>query len=545
MLVSNSTPNKRLNMKNKLNLLIVLALGSLLMTGCKKALELQPYTSVSDEVAFSTADKCFVSLYGVYDAAQSGDYLGGAGRGYPFGAANIEQGDARGEDVINIAAFYQITYQATYNATAANCEGHWNSLYSLINKANVCIDGFRGAGSRGVLTAATALQYEAECRFLRALSHHELMIHWARPYRDGNGSQVGVPYRDFAVNLSTVDLVRNLPRAVSDTVYRRILRDLDFAENNLATTLTGTLRTTRATKAAAIALKMRVNMHMGNWNAVITEGNKLIPATINPLAPTTVVAPIGAWALTGSPDGPFSNNGSTESIFSIRNDAIDNTGVNGALPAMLGAANLGARGLVAISPILWNNANWRCDDLRRSLLYIPGVNANNGQSIFTNKYRDYVGRSDFAPQIRYAEVLLMQAEAEARIASGVSQRSIDLLNTVRNRSIPTPATNQYVAANFATNVDLVKAILLERRIELLCEGKRWADISRLAVEPDYTTSGIPAKALNGAQGLAMYACGTPYTPGQAGIPYGDYRFIWPIPANEIIQNPIITQNPGY
>ena len=125
-----------MNMKNKLNLLAIPVLALVLLTGCKKALDLQPYTSVAVDVAFSNADKCLTSLYGVYDAAQSGDYLGGAGRGYPFGAANIEQGDARGEDVINIAAFYQITYQATYNATAANCEGHWNSLYSLINKAN-------------------------------------------------------------------------------------------------------------------------------------------------------------------------------------------------------------------------------------------------------------------------------------------------------------------------------------------------------------------------------------------------------------------------
>ena len=534
-----------MNMKNKLNLLAIPALALVLLTGCKKALELQPYTSVSVDVAFSNADKCFVSLNGVYDAAQSGDYFG-AVRGYPFGAANIEQGDARGEDVINIAAFFQITYQATYNATYANGEGHWNSLYALINKANVCIDGFRGAASRGALPAATALQYEAECRFLRALSHHELMIHWARPYRDGNGSQVGVPYRDFAVNVpATVDLVRNLPRAVSDTVYRRILRDLDYAETNMAAITTGTARTVRATKAAAIALKMRVYMHMGNFAAAITEGNKLIPGTINPLTPASNVSPIGSWALTASPDGPFASNSSTESIFSIRNDAIDNTGVNGALPAMLGAANLGARGLLAISPVLWNNAGWRCDDLRRSLLYVSGTNANNGQSFFTNKYRDYINRSDFAPQIRYAEVLLMQAECEARVAGGVSQRAIDLLNTVRNRSIPTPATNQYVAANFATNVDLVKAILLERRIEFLCEGKRWPDISRLAVEADYTTNGIPAKATNGAQGLAMYSCGTAYTTGQAGIAYGDYRFIWPIPANEIIQNPIITQNPLY
>jgi hypothetical protein len=272
----------------------------------------------------------------------------------------------------------------------------------------------------------------------------------------------------------------------------------------------------------------------------------LIPAVLTPLTPTSVVSPIGSWALTASPDGPFTNNSSTESIFSVRNDALDNTGVNGALPAMLGAANLGGRGLLAVSPIIWNNAGWRCDDVRRTLLYVSGTNANGGQSIFTNKYRDYVGRSDFAPQIRYAEVLLMQAECEARVAgTTVSLRAIDLLNTVRNRSIPTPATNQYVAANFATPVDLVKAILLERRIEFLLEGKRWADISRLSQEADYTTGGIPAKAVNGAQGLAMYGCGTPYTAGQAGIGYGDYRFIWPIPANEIIQNPIITQNPLY
>ena len=212
---------------------------------------------------------------------------------------------------------------------------------------------------------------------------------------------------------------------------------------------------------------------------------------------------------------------------------------------MLGAANLGGRGLVAVSPIIWNNAGWRCDDLRRSTLYIAGTNNANTQSIFTTKYRDYVSRADYAPQIRYAEVLLMQAECEARIAATVSQRAIDLLNTVRNRSIPTPATNQYVAANFATKVDLIKAILLERRIEFLFEGKRWPDISRLAMEADYTSNGIPARAANGTAGLANYGCGTPFTPTRAGIPYSDYRFIWPIPANEIIQNPIVTQNPGY
>lgn len=537
-------------MKQLRKFLVLLPLMAVLLISCKKSLDLAPYGSVASTEAFSTPAKCLVSLMGVYDAAQSGAYTDGTLRGYPFGAANIEQSDCRGEDLINIATFFQITYQATYNASSANCVGHWNSLYALINKANVCIDGFRQAGNAGVLSAAVAAQYEAECRFLRALSHHELMIHWARPYRDGNGSQIGIPYRDFAVNVpATVDMVRTLPRAVSDTVYRRILRDLDYAETNLAASLSGNDKTVRSTIAAAIALKMRVKLHMGDWAGVIAEGNKVIPATINPLSWNTVVSPIGGWKLSLTPDAPFADNGGAtnlESMFSVRHSSIDNVGPNGSLAAMFGSATLGGRGLVAISPVIWNNAGWRCDDLRRTALYVSGNNANAGTSYFTTKYRDYVNRGDYAPQIRYAEVLLTQAEAEARNAgAAISQRAIDLLNTVRNRSIPTPATNQYVAANFATSVDLVKAILLERRIEFLAEGKRWGDISRLAVDAAYNTNGIPAKAVNGASGAAIYNCGVAYTPGQAGIAYSDFRFLWPIPSAEIIDNPVVTQNPGY
>jgi len=180
-------------------------------------------------------------------------------------------------------------------------------------------------------------------------------------------------------------------------------------------------------------------------------------------------------------------------------------------------------------------------------LYVTGASniSTTNLSYFTNKYRDYTTRGDFAPQIRYAEVLLTLAEAEARQASGISARAIDLLNTVRNRALVDPATEQYTAANFADKVALVKGILLERRIEFLAEGKRWGDIHRNVMDVNYTTGGIPAKAVNGVNGLSIYNCGTAYTPGQAAIAYSDFKFIWPIPANEIIQNPIIQQNPSY
>ena len=525
------------------NILPAVLIAALLATGCKKVLDTSPNNAITDAVAFASADRCLLVLNGVYDAAQSGSYNGSASanRGYPFGAANIEQGDNRGEDVVNIAAFYQITYQGTYNPTTANNVNMWSNLYALINRANVGIDGFTKA-SGNALTAAVATQYVAECRFLRAMAHHEALIQFARPYRDNAGQSVGVPYREIPVTSgAAVDVTRTTPRMRVDSVYTKILADLDYAEANLP----AASNITRVTKAAAIALKMRVKLHMGDWAGVITEGNKLVPATVNPLAPSSVVSPIGAFALTASPDGPFTSNNSTESIFSIKNDPLDNPGVNAALPNMYGSVTAGARGLVAVSPVIWTNAQWKCTDKRRSLLYAAGTNANNTQSIFTNKYRDYTGAGDYAPQIRYAEVLLTLAEAEARNAATISQRAIDLLNVVRNRALVTPAVEQYTAASFATKNDLIAAILIERRIEFLCEGKRWSDIHRNATDAVFSTGGIPAKAINGAAGLSIYNCGAGYTAGQAAIPYSDYRFIWPIPSDETSQNPIVIQNPGY
>jgi hypothetical protein len=558
-------------MKNFKNIITFLITGFILLfSGCKKALELAPYNALGDATAYETPERNLLALYGVYDAAQSGDYdpLNGTAhsiRGYPFGAASIEQGEMRGEDMVNIATFYQITYLSTYTPVSANNVNMWINLYLLINKSNLAIDGFKSALAKGVITGTVEAQYEAESRFLRAMSHHELLIHFARPYLDGNGSLPGVPYHDYAISSSaSLDRLKAQPRDLVSVCYDKILADLDYAEANLGATVpvtvTGTslpagVNTFRATKAAAIALKMRVKLHKGDWAGVIAEGNKLIPATVNPLNWVSVVSPIGGWKLEALPNGPFVNNASLESMFSIKNDALDNTGVNAALAQMLGPNSPG-RGLVAIGPVLYNMPTWRCDDLRRATsgtnqMIIPGNSNANTSSFFTKKYIDYVNQSDYAPLIRYAEVILMQAEAEARNGAAVTQRAIDLLNLVRNRSIPTPAVNQYIAANFADKNALIQAILDERRIEFVAEGKRWGDIHRLAKDPIFAVggpgTGIPAKVANGFNNNGgLYGCLLPIPARSvAAIPYTDYRFLWPIPQDEIAQNPILVQNPGY
>ncbi|MBC7868017.1 MAG: RagB/SusD family nutrient uptake outer membrane protein, partial [Gloeobacteraceae cyanobacterium ES-bin-316] len=118
---------------------------------------------------------------------------------------------------------------------------------------------------------------------------------------------------------------------------------------------------------------------------------------------------------------------------------------------------------------------------------------------------------------------------------------------VRNRASLSPATTQYTVASFADDLQEVGAILLERRIEFLAEGKRWADIHRTALDPitGLRPEGIPAKVSNGTSGIGIYGIGLAVTTGQPAVPYTDFRFIWPLPVGEVTQNPIVVQNPGY
>ncbi|MHA6249129.1 RagB/SusD family nutrient uptake outer membrane protein [Pontibacter sp. CAU 1760] len=521
--------------KNKLKLaLMTPMLGlSLMLVSCEKeVVELTPFDRITESTAFETPARVELSMAGVYDAAQSGFYAGGAVRGYPFGAAHVEQGDTRGEDMLNLAAFYQITYESTYSAATANNQYMWETLYSLINKANVVIEGVEGAVAKNVITADQGKAYIAECKFLRALAHHELVTHYARPYNHtADASHLGVPYRTTAVNTpARVEEASTKGRDTVKEVYKLILEDLASAELGLPDTRT-TNKVTRATKAAAIALKARVNLHKRDWSAVVTESNKIVSAA----AP--FISPFGGYQLTATPEGPFANNkNNTESVFSIENSSADNAGTNGALPQMYSISP--ARGLVAISPIIWNQAFWPLDDLRRTQLT---KQATTGY-FFTNKYRDITTFSDNAPVIRYAEVLLNKAEAHARLNQPAE--ALALLNAVRGRA------TSLIYVGLSGN-ELVQAIINERRIEFLSEGLRWKDIHRLAVEGQYGPNGIPAKIAPSTASKADYVAASgvvrPGAVSLAAIPYDSYKFIWPLPLTEVAANPVLKdqQNPGY
>ncbi len=524
------------NIKNKFFLLCSLVFLIAGLTSCDKEItDLQPYDRITELAAFESPAKVELSMVGVYDAAQSGFYPNGQ-RGYPFGAANVEQGDMRGEDMLNVATFYAITYESTYNSTTANNVFMWNNLYGVINKANIVIEGVRTAAINGVITEEAANAYEGEARFLRALSHHELLVHFARPYNHtADASHEGVFYRELAVNTTpNLDIEVASPRLSVAECYEKLLADLDFAETNLPASRSGYLTITRATSGAAVALKSRVQLHKGDWAATITEGEKLINGTM--------------YSLTDSPDGVFaSNNNNTESIFSIENAPADNPGVNGSLPSMYSVVP--GRALIAISPILYNATWWTENDLRRTLLVDEAANG-----FFSNKYRDVATQSDYNPIIRLAEVILNVSEAHAR--QGNTGEALELLNMVRNRAV-VDESEQFDEGSFGNANELIEAILRERRIEFYSEGRRWADIHRLANDPVFSTGGIPAKVSfgnvkkeDGDWGFGVNVDADGNYNGSKSIParpYDDHRFIWPLPIDEINNNPggEDIQNPGY
>jgi starch-binding outer membrane protein, SusD/RagB family len=491
----------------------VLSSAFLAMSACDVT-DQTPVTLVPEDEAFADAGKVMGNILGVYDAAQRGWYLGAIQRGYPFGAAHIQQGDMRSGDMYNDQLFYEITYINAWSPTTANQEGQWLATYRLINRINIVLEGLDEALGNGVIDQEEYDSYRAEMLFIRGLSHYDLVINFSRPYSD-DPSMMGIPLRLFAVNdVALINEAEQVGRGTVAGTYEQILADLNEAE-----ALGTEIWPFRASRSAAIAFKTRVKLHQQDWAGVIEEFNKL------------------DFGLAPSPDQPFRDQ--TGMIFAFQNTPESNPGVNGALAAMYGNPQLGGRGLVKVSPLIWNEPFWLQGDLRRELLTTRGPDG-----IYTSKYDGYVNRDDPAPIIRYAEAVLNAAEAHARL--GNLDQAVGLLNAVRNRSVP-EGTPGYTAAGLGGQMGIIQGIINEKRIEFLAEGVYWYDIHRLSGMGEM--NGIPPKVPSrGVNDISQYQPGV-FGPEDLdhSLPYSDPQFVWPIPLQEIINNPLLAgqQNPGY
>jgi hypothetical protein len=128
--------------------------------------------------------------------------------------------------------------------------------------------------------------------------------------------------------------------------------------------------------------------------------------------------------------------------------------------------------------------------------------------------------------IRFADVLLMAAEANNRKASPDDVKALQYINRVRTR-VTLPALTVTGDALFA-------AIKLERRLELMFEGHRYHDLIRWK---------DAAVVLKDQGKLIPKGDGTYYSVPDAG--FKERNYLWPIPETEMNVNSKMTQNPGF
>jgi len=470
-------------------------------------LSLSPKTSLGELQAFDTKDRVVGQVNGMYASMKSGNFLGG--RFYVYN-------DVRADNFLPKSTNGVTNYQ-TWNHTVITSTNEvinlWGAVYAAVNAINIFLEGldtnWKAGTLTGKITETEYNQYKSEALTLRAICYFDLLMLYAQPYNKDNGASPGVPLR---LKANKTGEGNDMARSKVSEVYSQILADLNAAEPlAIDKYTTSLLNTTRINKNTIIAFKTRVYLHMSDFAKAQTEAAKIVSATA-PYAAATG-APIGLNAsFSGIWATPYTTK---ESIFSM---PFTDTNLAGTQNSLAWYNNPSSNESYYLTTTPGSTfAQMNAADARK-MLFSTGT-VSGATVYFCGKYPSFTIQSDYAPVIRYAEVLLNYAEAIVRDGNAVTQKAVDLLNAVRTRSYPAGA---YTLASFADVKSFLDAMLLERSMEFLGEGLRNMDLMR-------TYSTIPAKSGTAAGSVSAIAPGSP-------------TYIWPIPSSELDINKLMTGN---
>ncbi|MHA8092589.1 RagB/SusD family nutrient uptake outer membrane protein [Aquirufa regiilacus] len=474
---------------NKMGILSI-ALAMTVSSCNKEFLSAVPELDLSDATVFNTPARVLSQVNGLYGSAKNGSL---------FGGRYLIYNDIRGEDWVNRttnSVTGYSTYQGNQDPSDSYLANFWVQGYLTINRTNLFLEGL--AANPNAVSSTLAANYRGEAKFLRALTYFSLVQYFAKPYILDKGASAGLPLR-LKGSVSSAD--NDMPRSTVAQVYAQVLSDLNDAENELPDSYgTALLNTTRAHKNTAIALKTRVKLAMGDYAGVIADANKIVSAAA-PFKSSTRVAHALQADVSAVFKAPYTT---TESIFSFPMDATNAPGTQNQLGYYFNAGNVEYylnTGTIGI----YNNPQFAATDDRKTKLTVATTAVAKFPS--STKFSGVSPYVDFVPNIRYAEVLLNLAEAEAE--TGNLSRAAALLKAVHGRS-----DAAYVFAALDTKADVIKAILTERRIEFLAEGFRANDVTRRG-EP-----------------MVSFGAGATIQPS-------DPRYIYGIPLAEVQTNPSI------
>ena len=416
-----------------------------------------------------------------------------------MGSDNAEKGSDPSD-----AAFMNLYDNFTVTSTDGQLSDFWNGQYQNINLCNQVIDNIPNIN----MDAGLEARYIGEAKFVRAYSYFRLV----RAFGD-------VPLR---LTLPKDASEYNIPRTPKAQVWVAIEQDLTDAAAVLPQSYSGA-DIGRATKGAAIALHAKVAMYQQKWDDVLTF--------------TKQVMGMG-YSLFPDFEKLFrlENENCSESIFEIQCALVEGN------PAASNSQYSQVQGVRGVTGGGWGfndptqdlvNAFEQGDPRMDATIIFRGETTPEGDAIpntVTNpryNQKSYVPFSNYVSGynegcqqnvrvLRYADVLLMNAEANAEL--GNTTDALSSLEMVRARA--RAGDNSILPPVTTTNkTELLNAIWHERRVELAMEFDRYFDVIR--------------------QGRAAQIFG----------PLGwhaNKNEVWPIPQSEIdLSVGVLTQNPGY
>ncbi|MDO4756062.1 MAG: RagB/SusD family nutrient uptake outer membrane protein [Parabacteroides sp.] len=471
--------------------LAVLSLG---LASCSDFLTEEPQTEQSNEITLGDFDGLNKATLGAYAPLYDYSWYGSA---FVLGS-DMRGGNARRATLMG-SGRYIMEYSWVYNESATS--SLWSYAYYVIASANNVINNLEGKESESV-TAQDLNNIKAECLFLRALSHFDLLRTYAQPYTHAPNS-LGVP----------VMLVAEVGSPARNTVaegYNQIVKDLTDAESIIANDyvrsgVTDTYATVR--KEVIQALLSRVYLYMGEWQKAADYATKVINCGKFSMFTANEYGNPDTWAVNTAAAGK-------EIIFEVYaaisesynpyweeiSDMVDPEGYAD-VAASKDLISLYAEGDV------------------RGKLFKGYVNPDSGEPYPYQWTLKYPGKqtsrptTNNIPVIRLSEMYLNRAEAIVRGASvsGVTADS-DLKMITSNRGA-------------ADVVATINSVLLERRKELAFEGHYVYDLAR---------TGTPVNRVDydGAETAR-------------NIEFPSFRWALPIPKSEIECNPNMVQNEGY
>jgi hypothetical protein len=490
--------------------------GAIVASSCNKFLDPQP-TDVLTSTNFYKDSSDAVSAINAAYAQMPYTYL------YYF-----YMGDISGDDLMADAGFGSDGHQLadyTFDNTLWTLDYVWSNEYITINRANIVIGAVPGIQ----MNPTTKARVIGEAKFIRALSYFTMVN----------------LFGDVPLVTTTITNAKqaNLPRTPKAQVIALIESDLQSAAASLPASYSGG-DVGRATSGAAQALLAKVYLFQQDWNDAATWAGKVMNNTS-----------ANNYSLNAVYNDNFriaSQNSNPENIFSINFGSPETvTGLVGSIELLFGLPSGfpggDAYGLEFVLPSLVNS-------------YSPTDTRGNGATFMISPYttscvvdttvkwtappgaaihkpldecdhqnmtsRSWEQQPNYQPILRYADVLLMYAEAVAEGGPATAGPASAALDAVRRRGDPNATSTGGLGVSA-----FIDTLRVERRKEFVYEGQRWFDLSRW---------GILDQALRAKQAeiLTIY-------PTEFGAVHGAPHPLFPIPQVEINAEPALTQNAGW